>query len=125
VNPDKLRIWVARLAAPLAFFFAAVILVVLVQRALDREQDTSSSAAASNTDTTDTGATTTTPGVTDTTDLPRACERRNYRVRPGDTLEVIAARCQTTVDVLLELNPDIDPLALSPGQKVHLRARAT
>jgi LysM repeat protein len=124
VNPDKLRIWVARLAAPLAFFFAAVILVVLVQRALDREQDTSSSAAASNTDTTDTG-TTTTPGVTDTTDLPRACQKRNYRVRPGDTLEVIAARCQTTVDVLLELNPDIDPLALSPGQKVHLQAPAT
>jgi LysM repeat protein len=124
VNPDKLRIWVARLAAPLAFFFAAVILVVLVQRGLDREQDTSSSAAASNTDTTDTGATTT-PGVTDTTDLPSACQKRNYRVRPGDTLEVIAARCQTTVDVLLELNPDIDPLALSPGQKVHLRAPAT
>jgi LysM repeat protein len=124
VNPDKLRIWVARLAAPLAFFFAAVILVVLVQRGLDREQDTSSSAAASNTETTDTGATTT-PGVTDTTDLPTACQKRNYRVRPGDTLEVIAARCQTTVDVLLELNPDIDPLALSPGQKVHLRAPAT
>jgi LysM repeat protein len=124
VNPDKLRIWVARLAAPLAFFFAAVILVVLVQRGLDREQDTSSSAAASNTDTTDAG-TTTTPGVTDTTDLPSACQKRNYRVRPGDTLEVIAARCQTTVDVLLELNPDIDPLALSPGQKVHLRAPAT
>jgi LysM repeat protein len=123
VNPDKLRIWVARLAAPLAFFFAAVILVVLVQRGLDR-QDTSSSAAASNTETTDTGATTT-PGVTDTTDLPRACQKRNYRVRPGDTLEVIAARCQTTVDVLLELNPDIDPLALSPGQKLHLRAEAT
>jgi LysM repeat protein len=124
VNPDKLRIWVARLAAPLAFFFAAVILVVLVQRGLDREQDTSSSAAASNTETTDTGATTT-PGVTDTTDLPPGCQKRNYRVRPGDTLEVIAARCQTTVDVLLELNPEIDPLALSPGQKVHLRAPAT
>jgi LysM repeat protein len=124
VNPDKLRIWVARLAAPLAFFFAAVILVVLVQRALDREEDTSSNASASNTETTDT-ATATTPGVTDTTDLPRACQKRNYRVRPGDTLEVIAARCQTTVDVLLELNPDIDPLALSPGQKVHLRAEAT
>jgi LysM repeat protein len=124
VNPDKLRIWVARLGAPLAFFFAAVILVVLVQRALDRQEDTSSSASASNTDTIDTGAATT-PGVTDTSGLPRACQKRNYRVRPGDTLEVIAARCQTTVDVLLELNPDIDPLALSPGQKVHLRAPAT
>jgi LysM repeat protein len=124
VNPDQLRIWVARLAAPLAFFFAAVILVVLVQRALDREEDTSSNASASNTETTDTGATTT-PGVTDTTDLPRACQKRNYRVRSGDTLEVIAARCQTTVDVLLELNPDIDPLALSPGQKIRLRAEAT
>ncbi|HWB55747.1 MAG TPA: LysM domain-containing protein [Gaiellaceae bacterium] len=125
MNPDKLRIWVARLAAPLVFFFAAVILVVLVQRALDREEDTSSNASASNTETTDTGATTTTTGVTETTDLPRGCRKRNYRVRPGDTLEVIAARCETTVDVLLELNPNIDPLALSPGQKVHLRARAT
>jgi LysM repeat protein len=47
-------------------------------------------------------------------------ERRVYRVRRGDTLESIAEKFDTTVDDLLQLNPDIDPLALSPGQRIRI-----
>jgi LysM repeat protein len=41
-------------------------------------------------------------------------------VQRGDTLESIAQKFDTTVDDLLRLNPDIDPLALSPGQRIRV-----
>jgi LysM repeat protein len=125
VNPERIRIWVARLAAPVAFFFAATVLVVVVQRALETE-----TTEAGGTETVDAGPqeepTTTTPdGTTTSADLPRRCQRRNYVVRAGDTLESIAELCQTTVQQLTELNPDLDPLALSPGERIRLRPAAT
>ena len=111
-EPHK-RVWAARLAAPAAFFAAAIALVVLIQRGLDE-----GSSAAGNT----TPAVTTPPPMTTTsgttTETPR--QRQNYRVRRGDTLESIAAKFDTTVDDLLQLNPDVDPLALSPGQRIRV-----
>ena len=100
--------WAARLAAPAAFFAAAIALVVLVQRGLD-----SGASATVNT----------TPVTTPTTTLETTTEtkkRRIYQVRRGDTLETIAEKFDTTVDDLLRLNPDVDPLALSPGQKIRV-----
>ena len=57
--------------------------------------------------------TTTTAGTT-------TSKKKIYRVNAGDTLESIAAKFDTTVDDLLALNPDVDPLALSPGQKIRV-----
>jgi LysM repeat protein len=51
--------------------------------------------------------------------------RNRVRVREGDTLESIAARCEVDVDQIIELNPGIDPLALTPGQIVRIRPPAT
>jgi LysM repeat protein len=45
---------------------------------------------------------------------------RLYRVRAGDTLEGIAARFGTSVERLLELNPRVDPVALSVGQQIRV-----
>jgi LysM repeat protein len=119
VDPDRLRVWVARLAAPLAFFFAATVLVVLVQRGLESDPTEAVGPSAGTTET-NTGPTTTPDG---TTTAPPACRRR-VRVRSGDTLESIAERCRTTVADILDLNPNIDPLALSPGQLVRVRRAA-
>ena len=47
-------------------------------------------------------------------------KKQIYRVKAGDTLESIAAKFDTTVDDLLALNPNVDPLALSPGQKIRV-----
>jgi LysM repeat protein len=102
-------VWGARLAAPAAFFVAAIALVVLVQRGLD------SGASATPTTTPPVTTPTTTGGTT--TERKR---RQIYRVRRGDTLESIAAKFDTTVDDLYRLNPDIDPLALSPGQRIRV-----
>ena len=61
MNEDRLRIWAARLAAPVAFFFAAIVLVALVQRALsadDADPDGTPPAAASTPAETEPGTTT-------------------------------------------------------------------
>jgi LysM repeat protein len=110
---DQFRVWVARLLAPLAFLAAATLLVVVVQRALDGD---SSSSAPVSTEPVLSVPLTTEPIDTDA--VPIAKEY--YRVRPGDTLEAIAGKFDTTVDALLELNPGVDPLALSPGQRIRV-----
>lgn len=109
MNEHKLRMWGARLAAPLAFFLAATILVVLIDRGL----------SSGATDTT-TQATSTVVPTTPTTPTSPTKKKKVYRVKAGDTLESIAAKFGTTVDDLLLLNPGIDPLALSPGQRVRV-----
>jgi LysM repeat protein len=124
VDPDRVRVWVARLAAPLAFFLAATVLVVLVQRGLESDEgEAGSGQTPTQVDTTT--PTTTEPNGTTTTSSAGPCVRNRVRVREGDTLESIAARCEVDVDQIIELNPGIDPLALTPGQIVRIRPPAT
>ena len=104
------RVWAARLVAPLAFFAAATVLVVLVQNGLND----GSAGTGTVVITTNEGP----PTTTGTTTGKK--HKRIYRVRRGDTLESIAAKFHTTVDDLLQLNPDVDPLALSPGQRIRV-----
>ena len=47
--------------------------------------------------------------------------RTSYTVRPGDTIEVISERTRVPRDEIIRLNPDLDPQALQPGQKIKLR----
>lgn len=48
-----------------------------------------------------------------------------YRIRRGDTLSTIAERYGVPEDVIRELNPALDPLALIPGERIRLRPTAT
>jgi LysM repeat protein len=123
VDPDRFRVWVARLAAPIAFFFAATVLVVLVQRGLESDEGEAGSGATTEVGATTTPTTTAPDGTTTTAQRP--CLRNRARVREGDTLESIAARCDVDVNQIIELNPGIDPLALTPGQIVRIRPPAT
>jgi LysM repeat protein len=121
VDPDRLRVWFARLAAPLAFFFAATVLVILVQRGLESDEgEAGGGTESTQVDTSTTAGPSTQPdGTTTTKDGP--CLANRTRVREGETLEAIAERCDVPVDQILELNGGIDPLALTPGQKVRIR----
>lgn len=102
--------WAARLAAPIAFFACAIVLIVLVSSGLNGGRaETSTAPAPAVTNPRTTGGTTT-----------AAKKKRIYRVKRGDTLESIAAKFDTTVDDLLRLNPDVDPLALSPGERIRV-----
>ena len=109
------RVWAARLIAPLAFFGAATIFIVLIQTGLNggpNDAATPTTAGPTVSAPTNTGSTSTAG--------PRTKKKKTYRVKNGDTLESIAAKFNTTVDDLLTLNPDVDPLALSPGQKIRV-----
>jgi LysM repeat protein len=111
VSDPKYRTWVYRVAAPVAFFLAATILIVLIEHGLS---------GSSSTDTaTNSIPTVSTPVETTPVTTPSK-KKQFYRVKTGDTLESIAAKFNTTVDDLLALNPGIDPLALSPGQKIRV-----
>ena len=111
VSDPKYRTWIYRVAAPVAFFLAATILVVLIERGLSNDSPSSTTSGL---------PTVSTPAVTTRTTTTPSKKKQIYRVKAGDTLESIAAKFNTTVDDLLALNPGIDPLALSPGQKVRV-----
>jgi LysM repeat protein len=121
---------VARIAAPIAFLLAVTVLVLLVRSALDTGEQVAA---------TDTGVTETQPGETEEappppeTEPPPAPEQPQpppateppadaayYTIESGDTLELIASRHETTVERLLELNPGIDPVALTVGERIRV-----
>ncbi|MDQ3889155.1 MAG: LysM peptidoglycan-binding domain-containing protein [Actinomycetota bacterium] len=108
------RGWGARVLAPLAFFAAATVLVLVVHRSLTADETRSSPPAAT------TVAKTAKQKGTRTTTRARP-KKTYYRVKEGDFLETIAARFDTTVENLRELNPGVDPNALAPGERIRVR----
>jgi LysM repeat protein len=46
---------------------------------------------------------------------------KTYVVKSGDTLTLIASRTGVSTDQITELNPNLDPQGLQPGQKIKLR----
>ena len=94
------RAHVARVAAPVLFLLAVTVAVLLVRSGL-RENDP---------------PTVSPPGVV------QPGGPQTVVVRAGDTLEAIAERTGTTVEVLTRLNPGLDPDLLRVGQRVRIRA---
>lgn len=47
--------------------------------------------------------------------------KRTYRVRAGDNLSSIAQRTDIPLERLQQLNPDVDPQGLTPGERIRLR----
>jgi LysM repeat protein len=115
VDPEQIRDWGPRLLAPLAFFVAATVLVLVVHRALNAD----SGATPTPAPTVSEPATSASQPSTSTKD--EAPSKKFYRVRPGDTLDAIAARFKTSTDELIRLNQNIDPLSLSVGQRIRIR----
>jgi LysM repeat protein len=107
------RVWAARLIAPLAFFAAATIFIVLIEAGLNGGSTDAATTATA-------GPTVSEPTTSAPTTNAGPRKKKTYRVKNGDTLESIAAKFNTTVDDLLTLNPNVDPLALSPGQKIRV-----
>ncbi|HEX5468985.1 MAG TPA: LysM domain-containing protein [Gaiellaceae bacterium] len=112
MRDSNYRTWIYRLAAPAAFFLAATVLVVLIERGLSGGSAATTTTAAQPTTSV---SVETVPGTSTTKK-----KKQVYHVKVGDTLESIANKFETTVDDLLALNPGIDPLALSPGQKIRV-----
>ena len=107
----------ARYAAPVAFLAAVTVAVLLVRAGLENGETTTP--PATTTAATTTAGTTTQPGKTGTTTNPAGAEF--YVIQAGDTLAVIADEHDTTVEQLLVLNPDVDPVALTVGQRIRVK----
>jgi LysM repeat protein len=103
-----------RLAAPAAFLLAATIAVLLVRQGLQADDGERPATEAT------TAQTTATQTRTTTTTRPPRPRQRTYTVQSGDTLDQIALDFDTTVERLLELNPDIEPTELRPGQRLRV-----
>src|SRR6476661_8860137 len=43
---------------------------------------------------------------------------KTYVVKSGDTLSAIAERTKLSQEKIIDLNPDLDPSTLAPGQKI-------
>jgi LysM repeat protein len=106
----------ARYAAPAAFLAAATVAILLVRSGLDNGD---AAPPATTAVVTTTGSGTTTSGSTGTT--TSAAGAQFYVIRAGDTLAVIADAHDTTVEQLLVLNPDVDPVALTVGQRIRVK----
>ena len=104
----------ARYAAPVAFLAAATVAILLVRSGLDNGDATPPPATTAATT-----AATTEPGTTGTTTNEAGAEF--YVIQTGDTLAVIADEHDTTVEQLLVLNPDVDPVALTVGQRIRVK----
>ena len=51
---------------------------------------------------------------------PPAGGGKTYTVKAGDTASAIAEKNDMDLETLLELNPELDPATLAPGQKIKL-----
>jgi hypothetical protein len=114
---DRTRRRLARLAAPAAFLAAATIAILSVRAAIHDEPSAGGTRPAA-----------TAPAPTTTRSpapAPRSATTRRaprfVRVGPGDTLGSIAEQHRTTVENLRALNPDVDPVALTVGQRIRVR----
>ena len=106
----------ARYAAPAAFLAAATIAILLVRSGLENGDVSTPPASTA----VKTAPEVTRPGSTGGT-TTSAAGQQFYVIQAGDTLAVIAADQNTTVEQLLVLNPDVDPVALTVGQRIRVK----
>jgi LysM repeat protein len=111
----------ARFLAPLALVaFALALLIVLNSSGGDEQPASGASGEPAKTTTDRKQAKAKTETTTTTAGQPEPAATA-YTIRAGDTLSTIAEKTGVPVETLLELNPDVDPQALSTGQRLKLK----
>ena len=108
----------ARYAAPVAFLVAVTVAVLVIRSGLESGETPvrpATTALETRQTTTEPAPATTAPG---TTTAP--AEGETYVIQAGDTLDRIALMFDTTVERLLVLNPEIDPVSLQLGQTIRV-----
>jgi len=104
----------ARFLAPIALVAVAVALYTVVQDARDPADGESGTPAGA----------TATPSASGETSKKKSKsstkKRKTYTVKAGDTPSGIAEKTGVSLETLQELNPDLDPQTLAPGQRIKL-----
>lgn len=107
-----------RALAPLSLVAVGVALLLIVGNADVGGSDEGSSRSGKTSTEERTSERTQEETTTQETTEKRA---EKYEVKAGDTLAAIAERTGTTVERLLELNPNLDPNAMRSGQEICLQ----
>ncbi len=103
----------ARFLAPIALIAFMFALYSVVQDAREPVGGTNSGSSTS--------ATPTATATKKASDKPtKRSKRKTYTVKSGDTPSGIAEKTGVPLDTLMELNPDLDPQTLAPGQRIRL-----
>ena len=92
----------ARYLAPIVLAIAAVAVIVIVTGSLSSGGEDSKQASKQE-------------------KSEKGSGDKFYTVQPGDSFSVIAEKEGIDQEQLEQLNPDLDPQALAPGQQVRLR----
>jgi len=100
----------ARFLAPIALVAVAFALYSIAQDGRDPSAGDSGSPAR----------TTATPTATKEASKSTSKKRKSYTVKAGDTPSGIAENAGISLETLYELNPDLDPQTLAPGQRIRL-----
>jgi LysM repeat protein len=108
----------ARFIAPLALLAFALALFLVVSRT---STDSGSSGSGAKTTKEQPVASPAADGGGDAASNTKG--PRFYRVKAGDTPSAIAERTGVPLSRIMELNPDLDPQTLSPGQRIKLRTK--
>jgi LysM repeat protein len=105
----------ARFLAPIALVAFAFALYTVVQNA----RDDGGASSSSNTPAQTTPAKSRSAGHS--SKKSKAHLKKAHRVQPGETPSSIALKYGITVKQLERLNPDMDPQALTVGERLRLR----
>ncbi len=103
----------ARLLAPLALVICAIAVFVVLT-----SQDDGGSTAEPVSAGSAQSSSASSEKPTSSSSGPR---RSSYTVKAGDSFSAIAEAQGVDIATLQELNPDVDPRALQPGQKLKLK----
>jgi LysM repeat protein len=100
--------------APAALIVTVVIVVSVITGALDaREQEKQDKAR--------TAAVVAAAQKPGTTTAKANVKPKFHRVKNGESFSSIADRFKTSVDQLTALNPNVDPLKLTPGARIRVQ----
>lgn len=109
------RLSFARLLAPVALIAVTVaVLAIILGSGVVGDSSSSEQTDA-------TGVTATTERKTKKAPQRKKRTPATYTIKANDTLSAIAIKNGTTVERLLELNPQLDPQSLVAGQQIKLR----
>ena len=102
----------ARFLAPIALVAFAFVLYSVVQNGREPAGGDAGTPAGATATATATG--------TATKKKKSSKKAKTYTVKSGDTPSGIAEKTGVSLETLEELNPDLDPSTLAPGQKIKL-----
>jgi LysM repeat protein len=119
VDPARRR-ELKRFGVPAAFLAAATIAVLLIKAGLNNDSEPAAVVTTATTAATTTQPTTTLVLTSTGSSASQPAGGQYYTIESGDTLGSIAEKYDTTVEALLTLNPDVDPNALQPGDRIRV-----